>query len=121
MIQAPSPLATPGERAGVRGTLFAQGLHDRLKHSFDTQQRVIVPESHDAKAGGAQIPRALFVASVLISVMTAIQLDDQRMLHTAKIRVITRHRMLPAELHAQLGGTQARPQPEFRIGRSLAQ
>lgn len=113
---APSPPAAPGEKVGVRGTLFANGLHDGLKHIPGTQQGVVVPEAQHAVTGRLQPLRALRIASGLIQVLATIQLHDELALHTTKVDEITRHRMLAAEFHSKLVGTQMRPQLALGVG-----
>jgi hypothetical protein len=100
----------------VRGTLFAQYLDDLLKHIVRAQQCVVIPESQHMKICSAQIPRALFVISSLISMLTAIKLDDESVFDTAEVRVIPSHRMLATELHPKLCRTQPRPQLALGIG-----
>src|SRR6185312_10906812 len=117
----PSPPAMPGERAGVRGALFVHGLHDRFEYIVSTQQGIVVPEAQHAETGSFEVARTLPVVSTLLCVLTTVQFHDELAFHATEIGVIAGDRMLSTELHAELVGAQARPEPLLGIGHVAAQ
>jgi len=100
----------------VRGPLFAQRPHDRLQYVIGANQRIVIPEPHHTETRLAQIRRPLLVIGLPIRMLAAIQFHDQLLLHATEVRVIPRHGMLPAKLHAKLRRAQARPQLALGVG-----
>ena len=107
------PLPACGERVGVRGRRRRRCREDCLPNAFDISLHFVIPETQDAVAmfDKPLIPDG--VASA-ISVLAAIDLDDEPLLPTDKIHDIRPDRLLTHEFEsAERPRTKVAPKLSF--------
>lgn len=68
-----------------------------LHHSFNVLHHVVVPESQNDETLSAQPSIALFIVLLLLSMLSAINLDNQSPLQTHEIDDLPAQRLLTAE------------------------
>src|SRR5262249_9668795 len=77
----------------------------------------VVPEPDHSIAAGVEELRSLGVVGLALSVLAAIELDDQCSIATDEICGVRADLVLAAELEAeQAAGAQMEPEPSFRVG-----
>jgi hypothetical protein len=96
--------------------------HNPLKNTGDVFEDLIVPEADDAPSLGFEPCGAPQILRLSPTMLTAIDLDDERSLDTNKVGDVWAERDLSAEaIPTQLFLAYALPQPELRVGRVAAQ
>lgn len=91
----------------MRGRGLVQRVDNGVHHVVRIRERIVVPEPEQPKAECLECLRAAPVITALLSVLTAVQFDDQPMFDTTKISDVAVEWMLPPKFHARLRGTQA--------------
>ena len=90
---------------------------DLLQRTPGTVQDLVVPEPQDTIPAGRKNGTASLIADQLISMLTAIDLDDQSGIETDEIDDMRTDHLLPPKLESvQLTGSQVPPQQAFCVG-----
>jgi hypothetical protein len=120
---SPLPLRERGRGRGgeaERESVFAEGLKDRLKHRFNVQQYLVVPEAQHCKALVLQPCVTPYIAGAAI-VLPSIGFDDQARTEVHEVNDIRPDGLLPAEfLSVQTMGAEVMPEQSLRVGHVLA-
>src|SRR5690348_11993800 len=124
-----SPLTFPSLRDGPlplpRGERSSGALSkrydNRIEHTLDVLDHLVIPESQNAKPIRLQAPRALLLIFIRIGVLAAIDLDHQPVPEADEVDDIALDRLLAAEFGAGLVPAQYLPNAFLGIGRGSAQ
>ena len=89
---------------------------DRIEHSDEILCHIIIPKADDAIAVGGEFRAALLVGCNLINVLATVQLDDESLFRTGKVRYAIGDRMLAAEFVVGQAVAKRAPQDAFGVG-----
>ena len=85
-------------------------------HKFGTTQDLLIPEPQNPKPLLAQEPAPRRIRSFLLSMLSAVQLNNQPTIEAAEVRDIISYRHLSPELHADQGSiSENTPELALRI------
>lgn len=97
-------------------------LRNGLKNPFKILQDIVVPDAQDGEALVLEKPCSSSVIILLLSMLPAIDFDDQMSFETDQIKDIRAKRYLAAELQAvELTVAERAPEPALRLGLITAQ
>lgn len=97
-----------------------QRCSDLVDHTIELLQHLMIPEPQHAPSACFQIRRAPLVGG-RISMLAAIELDDQPRLDAGEVGNVRRHRMLATKPRTQIAAAQCAPEQRFDIRRLCAQ
>ena len=117
----PSP-ARGGRSGWGRAGSGLERRHDLLQNAVSLGQDFVVPEPQHTKPPVCEKRAALPVCVTALSMLGAVNLDNQMRFEAGKVRDERPYRVLPSELEAvELPGTDARPKMAFGIRHLPAQ
>ena len=117
----PSP-ARGGRSGWGRAGSGLERRHDLLQNAVSLGQDFVVPEPQHTKPPVCEKLAALPVCVTALSMLGAVNLDNQMRFEAGKVRDERPYRVLPSELEAvELPGTDARPKMAFGIRHLPAQ
>jgi hypothetical protein len=89
----PSPLRGRIKEGGI-----SQGFDNHVNNSIDVLKYIVIPKSQDIETLIPQPGISLNIVSYLLTVLSAVDLDDQSFFQTNKIDDVASQRLLAAKL-----------------------
>jgi hypothetical protein len=89
----PSPLRGRIKEGGI-----AQGFDNHVNNSIDVLNYIVIPKSQDIETLIPQPDISLNIVSYLLTMLSAVDLDDQSFFQTNKIDDVASQRLLAAKL-----------------------
>jgi hypothetical protein len=87
---------------------ISQGLDNHVNNSIDVLKYIVIPKSQDIETLIPQPDISLNIVSYLLTMLSAVDLDDQSFFQTNKIHDVASQRLLAAKLQ-----TVYLPESEF--------